>query len=289
MEIYTLNPFIRYAQVQPALLNGDTFRMGYDCRLFYVLKGEGQLILENETYDLSPSSAVYLPPATPYRVSGKMRVISLNYDLTHTCANRKRPLGPPPVEEYDPSLQFETEIPAELALPFCVTNSAFIDVQIKNVVSEFQFLGMFSELRTSAILKQILCDLLQQHTAPRTPGLQLVNQAIGYILRHYQRRITNEEIAAAVGYNPLYLNRVFKQYTGLTMHYYVNRERIKTASQMLRNTTLSIEAIGEECGYESRSHFCTTFHQFTGMSPLTFRNSTVSIAQLLDDDSLAIK
>lgn len=276
MELFQINPFIRYANVLPSLLNGDSYRKAYDYRLFYVLKGSGTLILEDRCLALHKSSLVFMPPETPYYTRDFMRVISLNFDLDHSQSHRTVALDPAPIREFDASLIFENNPPVELSQPFVLDDCAFLENRLNQLVVEFQFLDTCSELRISAILKEVISDVLQTRIQPKNKMTSTVYQTIDYIKRNYQKEIRNESIAQAVGYNALYLNRVFKSYTGLTIHAYVIRERVNAASLLLRGTDLSVEVIGETCGFPNSPRFCGTFRQITGQTPLEFRKSGAS-------------
>jgi YesN/AraC family two-component response regulator len=95
---------------------------------------------------------------------------------------------------------------------------------------------------------------------------------INYIKNNYTEKISNAQIAEKFGYNPLYLNRIFKGDTGMTLHKYILKERVTLAKQLLKNTTLSVEEIGADCGFANQTHFCTAFKTVTGKSPTAYRN-----------------
>lgn len=273
MKLHEINPFIRYANVQPSLLNGDSYRKAYDYRLFYVLKGSGLLILKDRTVALRKSSVVFMPPETPYYTRDFMRVISLNFDLDHSQSQRPEALDPSQEAEFDPALVFENDPPEEFSETMVLEDCSFLENQLNQLVVEFQFLNPCAELRISAILKEVLSEILQARTQPKNKMTAMVYQTIHYIKRHYQKEISNETIAAAVGYNPLYLNRVFKEYTGMTIHAYVIRERINAASLLLHGTDIPVEMIAETCGFPNSARFCGCFKQATGYTPLEFRKS----------------
>lgn len=277
MLLHQINPFVRYANVLPSLLNGDSYRKAYDYRLFYVLKGSGTLILEDRSIQLHKSSLVFMPPETPYYTRDFMRVISLNFDLDHSQCHRSEALDPSPVERFNQGLVFENDPPMELSETFVLEDCSFLENQLNQLVVEFQFLNPCSELRISAILKEIISDVLQAKTQPKNKMTAKVYQTIDYIKRNYQKEISNETIAQAVGYNSLYLNRVFKAYTGMTIHAYVIRERINAASLLLHGTDLPVEVIAETCGFPNSPRFCGAFRQFTGHSPLEFRKKGLSL------------
>lgn len=276
MELADLNPFLRYADVQPSLLNGRSFRMAYDYRLFYVLRGSGTLILKTGEIPLTDGCAVFLPPETPYYTRSLMRVISLNFDLDQSQRSRPKALDPSPEAEFDPSLVFEHHPPAELARPFVLEGCSFLETPMNRLVVAFQFPDVCSGLLCSAILKEALSDLLRRRLQPREKMAPPVYRAVHYIKSHYQRPLPNEEIAAAVGYNALYLNRMFKACTGMTLHAYVLREKLSAAALLLHGTDLSVEAVAEACGFADSGALGTVFRQRTGYSPLEFRKSGLS-------------
>ena len=276
MDLYEINPYVRYANVLPSLLNGDSYRKAYDYRLFYVLKGDGTLILEDQEIALSRSSLVFMPPETPYYTRDFMRVISLNFDLDHSQCHRRQALDPSPVDEFDPTLVFENNPPAELNDTIVLEDCSFLESRLNQLVVEFQFPSPCSELRISAILKEVLSDILQAKIKPQNKVLSMVYRSIDYIKHNYQKDISNEQIAREAGYNPLYLNRVFKSHTGMTIHAYVIRERINAASLLLHGTELPVEVIAETCGFPNSPRFCAAFRQFTGYSPLEFRKKGIT-------------
>lgn len=55
---------------------------------------------------------------------------------------------------------------------------------------------------------------------------------------------------------------------------FVNEYRVNAVREMLRkNNDYSIEDIGYECGFNSKSSFFTVFKKLTGMTPMQFRNT----------------
>ncbi len=277
MLLHQINPFIRYANILPSLLNGDSYRKAYDYRLFYILGGSGTLILPDREIALKKSGLVFIPPETPYYTRHSMRVISLNFDLDHSQCHRTQALDPSPVAEFDPALVFENDPPAELSQVILLEEAAFLENRLNQLVVEFQFLDPCSELRISAILKEVLSEVLQARLQPKNKMTALVYRTIDYIKRNYQKQISNESVAQAAGYNALYLNRVFKAYTGLTIHAYVTRERINAAALLLHGTELPVELIAQTCGFPNSPRFSAAFRQATGHTPTEFRRQGLSV------------
>ena len=94
-----------------------------------------------------------------------------------------------------------------------------------------------------------------------------------YIHAHYAEDIDNESIAAHLGYHSYYLNRLMKTVTGTTIRQYIIEYRIEVAKRHLVQTSLSILAISELCGYRNLCNFSVDFRKKTGMSPSHYRAS----------------
>jgi len=60
----------------------------------------------------------------------------------------------------------------------------------------------------------------------------------------------------------------------LSFSNYINTHRVKTATQLIQtNTLLTLEAIGNECGFKSNSSFYIAFKKNQGMTPSQFKKS----------------
>lgn len=88
-----------------------------------------------------------------------------------------------------------------------------------------------------------------------------------------KRRVTREEIAAAMAYNEDYLNCVFQQETGLTITSYSQKLCMEEAARRLSNTGEPISRITKDLGYENWTYFNKLFREAYSMSPQTFRET----------------
>jgi YesN/AraC family two-component response regulator len=82
-----------------------------------------------------------------------------------------------------------------------------------------------------------------------------------------------EELAMAFHYSPKYLGRLFKARTGLSIKNYCNHTKVVYAKSLLINSTLSIDTIAAQSGFNSINYFDRVFYQIEGCSPKKFRNS----------------
>jgi len=98
-----------------------------------------------------------------------------------------------------------------------------------------------------------------------------VQEAILFISRHLDRRLSIQEIAAAARLSPSRFAHVFKGQVGVSPAQFVAQRRIARARVLLESTSLSIGAVAETIGYSSQFYFATRFRAATGMSPSDWR------------------
>ena len=90
--------------------------------------------------------------------------------------------------------------------------------------------------------------------------------------QNYYKKITVNDIALKCSMSPSQLARDFKKYTGLSIHSYLLKIRIKQAESLLvKDTTIPLEKIDLSCGFTDASHLYKKIREATGMSPGQFR------------------
>ena len=195
----------------------------------------------------------------------------LNFDLTRSAAHRTLPVCPPPEAEFDPSLLFDTTMLDALQAPLVRPGSSHLREKILSLVHAFAEGDDGADAVTSALLKRLLAELLYEENENGDSADRLIARMRRHI-RLYASEITgNEALGQLFGYHPVYLAALFRQKTGETLHHAILAERIALAKQWLTRTDHSIEEIAADTGFSSRSHFCTAFKSFTGISPRRYR------------------
>ena len=77
--------------------------------------------------------------------------------------------------------------------------------------------------------------------------------------------------SASVDMSPSYFSAFFIKETGQGFKEYVNEKRVELAQKYLLETTDSINAISERCGFLSPSYFISVFKKRVGISPGVYR------------------
>lgn len=273
MKLKDANPYIRAAMIQPAVLEGDGARIAYDCRLFYVLEGEGFFVTDGGDLPIAPDTLIFFYPGFGYHFRGKMRVIVLNFDMTRVAADKINAVCPPPAAEFDANLIFDSSTASELPSPIVRPNSRHLRDELLTIVHFFDQADPIADAVTSARLKGFLAELVRGERRDEDASGALVEEVKRYIRIRAPEIADNREIGQHFGYHPVYIATLFRERTGESLHRAILSERVRLAKEWLVRTALSIEEIAENVGFSSRSHFCTTFKEFVGVSPLKYRTS----------------
>ncbi len=85
-------------------------------------------------------------------------------------------------------------------------------------------------------------------------------------------------LSEAIGYPKYQITEVLNVEIGKNFFQFVNTYRIEAVKKMLLEPQLkfSIEAIGYECGFNSKSSFYTVFKATTGQTPVNFRKTELN-------------
>ena len=279
MQISECNPFVRAAEIQPAVLEGNSPRIAYDHRIFLILEGNGTILIENREIPLSAHSFIFIPPDVEYYFRGKMKVIVLNFDMTLNFQNQRTPLMPVPREIFDETRRFDQTLLDGFLSPSVFSADAVESDAVKQIVATFVSKRPMADAITSAILKNLLAQILDKKTAARDLGMRLVEKIVLYIREHIAEIKSNDQVARVFGYHPIYLSSLVKEKTSKTLHRIILEERVRLARRFLRFTDSSVEEIAFNVGFSSRNHFCTTFRQIVGVSPLTYRGKSNTPAE----------
>lgn len=97
-----------------------------------------------------------------------------------------------------------------------------------------------------------------------SPRLALVQ---GYIVQHYAEVIRVDQLASLVRLHPGYLGSWFRRQTGLTIHQYTNRIRVRKAIDLLSTGGFNVSEAADKCGFTDVFHFSKVFRQLTGHAP----------------------
>lgn len=98
-----------------------------------------------------------------------------------------------------------------------------------------------------------------------------VDRACNYISHNIFHKIMISEVADYVQLSQTYLCRLFTTEMGISIHNYIQKEKIKIACNLLMHTDRPISELSVYIGFQSQSNFCTVFRKWKNMSPSEYR------------------
>ena len=97
-----------------------------------------------------------------------------------------------------------------------------------------------------------------------------MHQISQYISSHYSEPLPLEFLCKKFCISKSHLSRKFKEYAGIGLNEYITYVRITNAEHLLKETTLSLTQISEQCGFSDSNYFSTVFKKITGVSPYKY-------------------
>ena len=83
--------------------------------------------------------------------------------------------------------------------------------------------------------------------------------------------LTCQDVADQCHFNVKYLNRIFKEKTGMTLLTFIHKKKTEEAERLLSETDYSLEKISQKLGFANEYYFNSFFKRCNGMSPGLFR------------------
>lgn len=99
-----------------------------------------------------------------------------------------------------------------------------------------------------------------------------------FIDAHLSERLTLESLAKTFGSSRRCLSQLYKKHSGLTLHAYIARQRIRHAGELVRRGE-KVEVAMLEVGYHNKTHFYRAFERYAGSKPGAYaqRSTTDSV------------
>lgn len=95
---------------------------------------------------------------------------------------------------------------------------------------------------------------------------------VDYIENEISFAISVSEMAEIAAQSRFYFSRTFRASTGRSPHSYVLDSKLRRAELLLSETDISLSQIANDSGFNSQSHFTTTFKKRIGITPGQYRD-----------------
>ncbi len=120
----------------------------------------------------------------------------------------------------------------------------------------------------SLVLQQVRHD---QPDATLGRAEQTWRYVASYLDEAFDRPLTRDSVAAALGFHPNYLSALAQRQVGHGFHDELQERRMRRAEQLLQTTTMTVRDVAEACGFSSDDHFRVAFKRTHNTTPGRWR------------------
>ena len=278
MILSELKPFVRYARYM-TLFKGDFYppRIACDARLFFTLDGCADIVVGTEEKSMDKGSVLIIAPGIEYEIKSPenhVSYIALNFDYTFCHSDKAIPIPPSKTVDFSPlsilcAARFDDA--PELSDVIYMQNMHALSGKLAALEREYSTKVIFNEIKMSAMLTEVICDVLRRIRSGAALGGGRLDAVIGYVHEHYREPLTNERLGEVFGFHKNYISATFREYTGMPLHKYLNSVRLSHALDMLNDRDTPVSEIARECGFCDVYYFSRYFRKSFGTSPTEYR------------------
>ena len=253
-------------------------------RIYYVLEGKFEWIINNCDYILYPGDLVLIQPGCSFtRQTGVLDMGKLCWIFIE-LEKTKSPEGI--------MLGKWTSFPLNEILTigkiFRLCNTPVISriKEAERILTGIRYELFYQQVgfvtRTNQLIDELLILLARKLTLHNNTHRDFPKSFLNLeqtLRQNLSHQWTVEEMAALVGLGTTTFTEKVKNYSGFTPLNYLITIRISEAIKLLKKNNVSVTDIALGVGFYSSQHFSTTFKKLTGSTPSEFRKKNISNEQ----------
>ena len=230
----------------------NTFRPhSHDCyEVVYFLKGEGNAVINNETYPIAANSYYFIPPDTSHveSIDGYGEILFIGFEY----------------KNFSDKYNFKTGI-------YDCGNIEKLSL-LSRILEEYK--NQDEDFKTAAalLLELFLIEANRANVA-KNSNCKNLDYIQTYIEHHFEQKINMSELSELCGYSYDYFRCIFKRKFGVSPQKYILNTRINNALKMLKETNLSCTEIAYSCGFSNAAQMSMMLRKECGCSPTAIRNN----------------
>jgi AraC-like DNA-binding protein len=239
--------------------------------LFFIVKGEGWLEMEQCRYDALPGDLFFWRAGRHFSAGHNPRRPVTVYSAGFTLRGMKN------MDIFRPFV-----LPERLRLPSKASRE--IEACYQTLIHDCRDRSPHARLSARGAFLRLIAEALrladelpaESKTAspPALPGEETrASKVISFIDANLNKRLTLPKLAAVAHLSPIYFAKLFHRQTGMAPMAYVRMQRVEEAKRMLLSSDETVERIAEAVGFEDPFHFSRIFRRLTGQAPSAYRSS----------------
>jgi len=163
----------------------------------------------------------------------------------------------------------------------------------KTMILEMQLREPYFEARISAALAELIAVMGRHREYCNNNELRKPDEGIKKVVeemyRKYNQNFPVEYYAGISNLSLFWFSHKFREVTGMTPTGYIRQIRLDRAKYLLSNTSLNVNEIAYETGYQNTTYFSFLFRNITGMSPICYRKIMIDKRGVQSGDQVSAK
>lgn len=218
---------------------------------------------KNRIEKTSPGSMILLAPGTRDRLrwggDSERLILSIRSDLVHRRAEELGVAG--------------VEFPNQWALRDGAVEHLVMEMA-REAAEGWPLGGLYADLLGMTLSSLLLRRHAAAFAVPHEKGglsLPKLRRAMEFITDNAGTDLRLEEIARQMEMSEFHFARQFRAAIGQSPYQYLLEQRIRIAKQLLKHSTLPVQEIALQAGWNSPVNFVRAFRQRVGITPAAWR------------------
>lgn len=235
----------------------------------YVIKGNPEIIVNDEKYAATPKELYLIAPHTQHEILNRSEQSCETLDIKFNSLNK-----------------LVTEQFIQLPVQISNCGHAAESILLTVISSMFENEVLTNDLICIKIL-ELLCILLRSHKrCPNVAGYSIADESIidiidnkntgifekvkKYIIENITGKLRIFELSKLFNMSEAYFCTMFKKHYEISPLQYITNLKIEKAIELMYSSSMNMSQISDFLGFESVHYFSRKFKQVIGMSPLNY-------------------
>lgn len=229
--------------------------------LIYCTEGEGWYSINNQRIRVTKDHFFIIQAGTPHIYAASennpwsiywIHFTGEQCNAFNSFYNALHKIDESPNARFKDRIQLFEEIYQNLEMGYSIENLQYTTLCLWHFLGSFRFISQFREIN-------------------KVKHGDIIQEAISYMKKNIEKKLTLKDIACAVNYSPSHFGQLFQIKVHYTPLNYFNQLKIQKACQLLDFTNLRIKEIADELGFYDQYHFSKVFSKYMGETPSSYK------------------
>lgn len=246
-------------------------------RIYYVTKGQANVIINHTNYSLSPGHLYLIPSLTTHYDTCNdlfehyyIHFIDCSQSIQNLFQRYILPFelkaSPSDVAIIKRLIETYTSTPLRSPIPWSYETSN----SILESTQQFKTTPIGKRMEVTGLLTTLLSRFFSHASLRDQVNDNRIEKALWMIEKHLNTTLTIDELAHEVSLCKNRFIRLFHEQTHMTPTQYIIHRKIFAAQKTFISSKKSVKEVAYEVGYNDVSYFGRLFKKVTGVSPLNF-------------------